>query len=543
MLLKMSISGSILIMLIIILRSFALNKLPKRVFVLLWNIALLRLLIPFDLPIHYGIASPAAKIVNNGIELYNASNNLIPRGNTDDLIAETTNITPCSNTWVTIIWLTGTIALLLIFGVLYFKEYRKMQSTLPVTKETEDYLKSVVTIPKRAKLLVSDRISTPLTFGIFSPKIIFPKILKPSDSKEIKYVLTHEIIHIKRFDNLWKIIMLMAVSIHWFNPLVWIMYILFNRDIELSCDEKVIALLGETTKKEYAMALINLAEKQYHWSFFSNGFGKNAIQERIVAIMKFKKATYISAGCAVLLLAGATTVFAQNDSTVANTDNHYLYGDSEGIDASASSIRAVANSERFSEYEKYGLSYDSYANHLIYDGKIVGYFKDETSAGTYTRVLDSAGVIGVVVSRDSDYQLMGLEKTDIPNNGSSTENIVPEDRQDSTSAENNTVNDITYETNIASENTGVISLEDTDYEEGDGKNSLTLKDYESYGISYDSSKDVWIYNGKQIAGLIDNDNIYVDGSTDIPSVYLQISQKSVQEISPKQFNELMNNAD
>ncbi len=180
---------------------------------------------------------------------------------------------------------------------------------------------------------------------------------------------------------------------------------------------------------------------------------------------------------------------------------------------------------------------------MIYDGKIVGYFKDETSAGTYTRVLDSAGVIGVVVSRDSDYQLMGLEKTDIPNNGSSTENIVPEDRQDSTSAENNTVNDITYETNIASENTGVISLEDTDYEEGDGKNSLTLKDYESYGISYDSSKAVWIYNGKQIAGLIDNGNIYVDGSTDIPSVYLQISQKSVQEISPKQFNELMNNAD
>lgn len=85
--------------------------------------------------------------------------------------------------------------------------------------------------------------------------------------------------------------------------------------------------------------------------------------------------------------------------------------------------------------------------------------------------------------------------------------------------------------------------EATDYEEGDGKNSLTLKDYESYGISYDSSKEVWIYNGKQIAGLIDNGNIYVDGSTDIPSVYLQISQKSVQEILPKQFNELMNNAD
>lgn len=542
MLLKMSISGGILILLIIILRFLAINKLPKRVFVLLWNIALLRLLIPFDLPLHYGIASPAIKIMDNGIELYNASNNLIIQGNTGELIAETANTTLRSITWTTIVWLAGTIALLVIFGVLYFREYQKIQSALPVTKETEDYLKSVATIPTRIKLLVSDRISTPLTFGIVSPKIVFPKILKPSDNEEIKYVLTHEMIHIKRFDNLWKIVMLAVVSIHWFNPLVWIMYLLFNRDIELSCDEKVIALLGETTKKEYAMALINLAEKQYHWSFFSNGFGKNAIQERIVAIMKFKKATYISVGCAVLLLTAAITVFAQNDSKAANTDNHYLYGDSEGIDSSASSIQAVANSERFSEYEKYGLSYDSAANHLIYDEEIVGYFKDETSEGTYTRVLDSAGITGVIVLRDSDYQIVGLEKTDIPDNSLSTENTVLEENQVSDSVENNTGNDSSYEGNRTSENTGAISSDDTDYEEGDGNNGLVLKDYESYGISYNSSKDVWTYNGKQIAGLIDNDNIYVAGNTDIYSVYLQIKQKSVQEISSERFNELMNNA-
>lgn len=542
MLLKMSISGGILILLIIILRFLAINKLPKRVFVLLWNIALLRLLIPFDLPLHYGIASPAIKIMDNGIELYSDSNNLIIQGNTGELIAETANTTLCSITWTTIVWLAGTIALLVIFGVLYFREYQKIQSALPVTKETEDYLKSVATIPTRIKLLVSDRISTSLTFGIVSPKIVFPKILKPSDNEEIKYVLTHEMIHIKRFDNLWKIIMLTVVSIHWFNPLVWIMYLLFNRDIELSCDEKVIALLGETTKKEYAMALINLAEKQYHWSFFSNGFGKNAIQERIVAIMKFKKATYISVGCAVLLLTAAITVFAQNDSKAANTDNHYLYGDSEGIDSSASSIQAVANSERFSEYEKYGLSYDSAANHLIYDEEIVGYFKDETSEGTYTRVLDSAGITGVIVLRDSDYQIVGLEKTDIPDNSLSTENTVLEENQVSDSVENNTGNDSSYEGNRTSENTGAISSDDTDYEEGDGNNGLVLKDYESYGISYNSSKDVWTYNGKQIAGLIDNDNIYVAGNTDIYSVYLQIKQKSVQEISSERFNELMNNA-
>ena len=544
MLLKMSISSGILILLIIILRSLAINKLPKKLFVLLWNIALLRLLLPFDLPIHYGIALPVTKIVNDSVYYPIISTNAVIQGNTKELIADTVNSVLNNIEWTTFIWFVGMIMLLIMFSVLYFKEYQKIQAALPITKETENYFRSIVALPKRVKLLVSDRISTPLTFGIFSPKIILPKILKSPDNEEIKYVLTHEMIHIKRFDNLWKIIMLTAVSIHWFNPLVWIMYILFNRDIELSCDEKVITHWGETTKKEYAMALVNLAEKQYHWSFFSNGFGKKAIQERIVAIMKFKKTTYISIGCAILLLVGAITVFAQNDSKAANTDNEYLYSDREGIDTSASSIRAVANSEWFSEYEKYGLSYNSSTNHLIYDGEIVGYFKDETSEGTYTRVLDSTGVIGVIVLRDSGYKIVGLEKTDIPddvNNSSSTENTVLEDNSTSTSVENNTGKDTVYETNIASENTGAIPSDDIDYEEGDGNNGLVLKDYESYGIFYNLSKDIWTYNGKHIAGLIDNDNIYVDGSADNNSVYLQIDKKSVKEISVKQFNELVDN--
>ena len=544
MLLTMSISGGVLIILIIVLRFFAINNLPKKVFVLLWDIVLLRLLIPFNLPISYGIASPAAKIVDNGIGLYNASYSPITQGNTKELTFEAVNITQNRITWITIAYLAGMITLLVIFGMLYFKEYQTLQSALPVTGETENNFRSAA-IPKRVKLMVSDRISTPLAFGIISPEIIFPRILSPSDNEEIKYVLTHEVIHIKRFDNLWKVIMLIAVSIHWFNPFVWIMYILFNRDIELSCDEKVISLLGENTKKEYAMALVNLAEKQYHWSFFSNGFGKNAIQERIVAIMKFKRVTYISAGCAVLLLAGAITVFAQNDSKASDSNNPYLYSSQEGVDASAGLMRAVADSEWFSEYEKYGLSYDSSANHLIYDGDVVGYFKDEISEGKYTRVFDNNGTISVIVLRDSMYQVIGLEKTDIPNELDSgpvienpIENPEPEESSSFASVEK-TINNTDYEGNTASENMEAISSEDITYEEG-YNNSMVLRGYESYGISYDSSEDAWIYNGKHIAGLIGDNNIYVDESVNTDSVYLQIGQKSAKEISSKQFNALMN---
>lgn len=314
MLLKMSISSSILIILIIILRSLAINKLPKKVFVLLWNIAILRLVIPFDLPIHYGITSPITKIMDSSIRHSNVTSSPAVMETSKKTVTDTVNLSSGNITWPTVVWGIGTLILLVIFGVLYWQEYKKIQTALPVSEETDNYFRSVFTIPKRVKLLTSDRIFTPLAFGILSPKIIFSKIWKASNELEIKYILAHEVIHIKRFDNLWKIIVLIVVGIHWFNPFVWIMYTLFNRDTELSCDEKVVALLGENQKKAYITALVKLAEKQHKWSFISNGFGENAIQERVVALMRFKRTTCISIGCAVFLLAGAITVFAQNGS-------------------------------------------------------------------------------------------------------------------------------------------------------------------------------------------------------------------------------------
>lgn len=513
----MSISGGVLILFIIILRSLMINKLPKKTFLLLWGIVLLRLLLPFDLPLQHGIASPVTHVIVDGIHTLNGSNNVNIHSNLPNMPVDTTTSYLSNIEWGTVIWAVGLITLLLIFSVLYFREYQKMQTALPVSKAVGDMLRSTVDIPIRVKLLVSDRISTPLTFGILTPKIILPKILKHVDILELKYVLTHELIHIKRADNLWKVIMLITVCIHWFNPLVWIMYILFNRDIELSCDEKVLTLYGENTKKEYAMALVNLAEKQYHWSLFSNGFGKNAIQERIVAIMKFRKITIASVGCAILLLGAAATVFAQNDNEKSNRD--YLYSDSEGMNANANSVRAIAESKWFPEYEKYGLSYDSSDIHLLYDGNIVGYFKDEVSAGTYTRILDNAGTVGIVVARDSNYQIVGLNTTDIPDYGSSNENTGITDNSSFTTLENN----------------------DTDYEEGDGDSSKVLNDYVLYGITYNSALIEWDYGNKQIAGLIDNDNIYIDENANNNSVFLQIENKSVKEISEKQFNKLCNN--
>lgn len=529
MLLKSSISGGILILLIIILRFLAINKLPKRTFVLLWDIALLRLLLPFDLPFHLpffrSIALPVRKAAGGNPSI---SNMPVIQGNIKNIPADTPSLYLGNVEWGKVIWFAGMLMLMAFLGFLYLREYKRMQTALPVSKEAEEKLKLLANIPGRVKILVSDRTSTPLTYGIFSPAIILPEFMKLDDNTELKYVLTHELIHIKRADNLCKIIMLIAVSIHWFNPFVWLMYILFNRDIELSCDERVISLLGWECRKEYAKILVGLAQKQYDRSFFSNGFGKNAVQERIVAIMKLRKATVVSIMCAVVLLGASITVFAQNNP-VTDNENNDLHStveiadvmESVSGDAGISPARDVASAEWFSEYEEYGLSYDASNDHLMYGGNIVGYFHDEREKDVYTHITDEAGTIGIVVSRDSAYKITGLKTTMIGfPSGVEVVSENPEDCREDCRIQEKSSYSYSYEKN-----------EDDD--------SLTLKPYESYVISF--SEGTWHYEGKQIAGLIDdNGYIYINEEVDNP-IFLQISNDSAKEISEEEFNELLEN--
>lgn len=137
----------------------------------------------------------------------------------------------------------------------------------------------------------TDRISAPISYGVFRPIILLPSKIDLKNDKELSYVLTHEYIHIRRLDLLTKFVLVLTCCIHWFNPMVWLMYLLFNRDLELSCDESVIKQFGENSKETYAGALIHMEEKRSLLMPFCNSFSKTAIEERIRAIMKTKKVT------------------------------------------------------------------------------------------------------------------------------------------------------------------------------------------------------------------------------------------------------------
>lgn len=152
-------------------------------------------------------------------------------------------------------------------------------------------------------------IITPVTYGFIKPIILLPKSLKETDEEQLKLMIVHELTHIKHFDILWKWLLVLAVSIHWFNPFVWITYVLTNRDIEISCDETVIQTLGkEISKFSYAMTLIGLEEHKL--APIGNSFSENAIEERIIAIMKTKKITFINLVLASVIIAGTITLFA-----------------------------------------------------------------------------------------------------------------------------------------------------------------------------------------------------------------------------------------
>lgn len=584
MLLHMSVSGAVLILLIVMLRSLAMNHLPKKVFVLLWDIALLRLLIPWNLPISHGISTPVARIVDNEIRnLTFASPGAAAEVilSSDNVLGTAESILPQGNVpvtatlpripWLAVIWLTVAAALLLVFAALYIREAQKLRTSLPLPAETEEKLRALADVPPRIRLRSSDQISTPLTFGILSPQMILPKVFRPQTDAEWSYVLMHEKVHILRMDNLSKVIMLIAVCVHWFNPLVWVMYVLFNRDMELSCDEKVIACFGEQAKKDYAMALVSLAEKQHHWSLFSNGFGKSAIQERIVAIMKYKKITLAGVLCAVVLLGGALTVFAKTEAySLKKSETLESASEDENSDGS-NPMLAIVNSEYFPEYEKCGISYDTEKQLVLFNGQRVGYFKDETAENVYTRIVDPDGTIGVIITRDSDNEITAITATDVPiiwdgddiiiedtvlgyevpvadgaGTASSAENDVSV--TEGTGTASSTENDVTVtedsDTAAAVENgtafadnSGNADMEATTVESA-GDDSLTLKAYESLGFTYEDN--AWKYKGKTVSGLItDQGEIYLNENGSPETVYIQIEGSDVEEVSEKEFSERM----
>ncbi|ABR50801.1 peptidase M56, BlaR1 [Alkaliphilus metalliredigens QYMF] len=318
-LLQMSVSAGILILMVVVIRGLAINRLPKTTFIVLWGIALSRLIIPFSIPSKFGLYNVINRLKEKfALEVGGTNSNdarVFIYGNTEyvEAVNKPWYIEP-----MMILWIAGIALLALFFVVSFYRSYREIRTALPIKgNNLIDKWLSEQKTNRLIRILVSDKVTTPLTYGILKPKIILPKSMDYSNELEVRYILAHECIHIKRFDALWKLLLIIALCLHWFNPMVWVLYVLMNRDLEIACDEEVIKLFGESTKSHYALSLIEMAEGRTKCTPLYSSFSKNATEERIVSIMKFKKTSVLSLMLTFILVAGATLVFGESTETKA----------------------------------------------------------------------------------------------------------------------------------------------------------------------------------------------------------------------------------
>ena len=363
-LLRMSFSAAIIIMVIIILRALWIHKLPKKMFLILWSVVVLRLLIPFSFPSMFSVYSLIPQSSTESIE-----NQLVwGKGNEEkgkvtgsqeergqNQYQENTSTSTIGEGYVPVwmvVWVMGMSVCIMFFSVTYILCCRRFQASLPVKNDMLNEWMLSHKIRRKISVRQSDYISAPLAYGFFHPVILMPKGIKWENSKQLQYVLEHEFIHIRRLDAVAKLFLIAAVCIHWFNPMVWVMYVLANRDIELSCDEGVIRHFGEDSKSAYALSLIHMEEMKSSLMPFGNNFSKNAAEERITAIMKLKKlsvpAYVLAAGLVISVIAAfATSAVSAEQGSAAGK---------QAIVGIETELLESQQKELLKVYQKYGVS-------------------------------------------------------------------------------------------------------------------------------------------------------------------------------------------
>ena len=351
-LLQMSFAGAVMILAITIIRALAISLLPKKTFLALWGIAVARLLLPFSLPSMFSvytlIGNHTSGISATKVPQINTVLPIEPIGQMATMPGDIGNTTSTVSIWGAV-WAAGTLICAMVFAIAYWKCQQEFQTSLPVEN---DFIKTWLNAHQQKRpisIRQSSRFSAPLTYGVFRPVILMPTSTDWENTKALQYVLAHEYVHIRHFDSITKLVLIAALCVHWFNPLVWVMYILANRDIELSCDEAVVRLFGETTKAAYARALISMEETRNGLTPLCNNFSKNAIEERITAIMKIKKTTVFSFVLALALVICVTTAFATTSANKGDDKTNYESGETGASSVLGEDANYPPNSSDFSD--------------------------------------------------------------------------------------------------------------------------------------------------------------------------------------------------
>ena len=300
---NMSISASWLVLAVLILR-FVLKKAPKWINVLLWGIVAIRLICPFSfesplslipsaetIPLNIGMDTTPT--INSGISaINNAVNPIISQSNTP-MAGASVNLLQITIGIYEYIWIFGMIALALYTAISYWRLCRKVDTA----------------VRYKDNIFQSENVSFPFVLGIIKPRIYLPFKMNGQD---LEHVVAHEHAHIRRKDHWWKPFGFLLLTIHWFNPLMWMAYVLLCRDIELACDEKVIKELGNEQRGDYTQALVACSINRRMIAACPLAFGEVSVKERVKSVMNYKKPAFWVIIISVIVCVGVAVCFLTN---------------------------------------------------------------------------------------------------------------------------------------------------------------------------------------------------------------------------------------
>ena len=329
-LLELTLQGGMFIGAILLLRALGRYRLPAWSFRLLWGAALARLLLPVPLPFPWNVYAGLERLLSPGkaASLPPAEGGSLtlttplpsweeppragePMAALEDTLFSGTLPAPGPNIpWLTLVWLAGALALAGVFLWNYRQCFSVFRTALPLRHPAVNQWRSRWPALRGVPIRRCDRIGTPLTYGLLRPVILLPKGLNCDNEEELGYILLHESAHIQNRDAWWKLLLAAALCVHWFNPLVWCMYVCASRDLERCCDEAVIRRCGLESRSAYALTLLRWEERRSGLLPLCSTFSNRIMKERVISIMKLKKQSAAALILALALVAGTTAAFA-----------------------------------------------------------------------------------------------------------------------------------------------------------------------------------------------------------------------------------------
>lgn len=300
---NMSITAGYLILAVLLLR-LLLRRVPKNLLLWLWVPVGLRLILPVSAksalslipkakPIPMDIAYSPAPAIDSGIPAIDRAVNPVITENLTPVAAASVNPMQIVLAIASVIWLAGVVVMLLYAAVSYYRLSRKC----------------AVSIHLQGKIYLCDGIPTPFVLGIINPKIYVPSDMAPENQS---YVLKHEEAHLRHRDHWWKPLGFLVLCVYWFHPLVWIAYYLFCRDLEMACDERAVAGMGEGERKAYSYALLSCAAPRRTIAMCPVAFGENSVKSRIKHVLRFKRAGFWAIAVVLVITLIASVCFLTN---------------------------------------------------------------------------------------------------------------------------------------------------------------------------------------------------------------------------------------